>query len=344
MAWLALGVLAGAFSLLVIGVAGLIGYWSGQNVVAEYAAATQQAFVQDQINVLIPTDIAAGNVALVGIRLEGLASLTPPPAEMGMLVATGTAFALQRQPTVTPTPSPTPTITPTVAASAAPTQTTIPTVPAEGALYDLDALYAEAQAQLSASDYDAATRTLDAIIAIDPTYRTDELNGLILRALTTQAAALLRSGTPDTLAAGIVKANEASRYGDIGELTYEVYIAGLYLNAASREATDPLGAITGFSNVVAQAPNYLNTRTRLYNLRVKVGDEAIALFDACAAVPQYQAALQLFQSGDVELKLQSAQTACSSGQAPVGVTPNADGSAPVVTTTPAGPSPIGQRQ
>jgi hypothetical protein len=362
LAWGLLGVAGLAFSLLIVFVAGLFGYFDGQQTVADYAEGTRQAFIDEQLSTWIPQDIANGNVVLLGARIDGLASLTPPPPEFAALVATGTQFALDNQPTATPTMLPSPTVTPTPTITDAPSSPTVapsPTVDTSAAndpdapLFDVEALFVEAESQMSIGEYEEAVLTLDAIVGVDPTYRPAEVEAMLFEAWEVIGRRLLRSGDPANLASGIRAANEAANYGDIGELNFEVYVAGLYLDAQSREPLNPLGAIEVYSTLYAQAPNYLDVRTKLFNLRVALGDEYLAAFDFCPAAVQYQAALGI-QAGavDIQEKLETAQTSCQSGQAPGGTpgTPGtpapigeAESGATVAPPTSDGPAPLGQR-
>jgi hypothetical protein len=352
LAWGLLATAGGAFSLLLVFLAGIFGYLSGQGQVETLAQATQQSFIAEQLTTWIPRDIEAGNVELLGARIDGLASLTPAPQEVAGLIATGTQFALDNQPTVTPTPSPTVAATATPMATAQPTMVPAPTaasVSDDGPLFDIDALFAEAQAQINSRSFEEAVLTLEAVAGLDETYRADEVEALLFEAWEAQALGLLRSGNAGDLAAGIRAANAASGYGDIEDLAYESYIAGLYLDAQSKESLNPLGAVTVYSQIYAQAPNYLDVRSKLYNIRVDLGDELYELQDFCPAVEQYQAAAAIQPGGAVEEKLQVAQTSCGTGEAvtpaPLGES-SSDGDdgdesgAPAATATNA---PIGQR-
>ncbi len=364
LAWGLLALAGGAFSLLVVFVAAILGYLNGQTLVEQNAVGTQQAFINEQLTTWIPRDMEAGNVVLLGARIEGLASLTPAPQEIAGLIATGTQFALDNQPTVTPTPTstftPAPSATTTVAAPTA-TTVSVPTTPPQtptgddpdAPLFDVETLFAEAEAQMAAEDYEEAVLTLDAVSGLDPDFRPAEVEALLFQAWETRARMLLRSGDPANLAAGIRAATEASAYGDIGELSYESYIAGLYLDAQSREALNPQGAITVYNNIYTQSPGYLDVRTKLYTLNRDLGDALYEAFDFCPAAQRYVAALAI-QPGDssTEQKLQAAQGSCDSGQPPAGaVTGEApatgdesgEDTPPPATATPSGPAPIGQR-
>lgn len=343
LAWSLLSVAGCAFTLMVAFLGGVGGYLNGQSALEDIAVTAQREYVNQQLATWIPQDIANGNTVLLGARIEGLASLTPAPPELAALIVTATQFAIDMQPTptLTPTVTPTPTQTLPPAATLAPTPTAAPaTVDDDAPLFDAAALFAEAQTQMSNGQLNDAVQSLDAVLAIDPNFRNAEVQQMLFDILSRQAAALLRSGEPSTLAAGIVKANEAARYGDLGNLGGEVYIAGLYLDAQSREATDILGAITVYSQIYAQAPNYLNVRNKVFSLRVEAGDRYATSLDYCAAASQYTAALGILSNPELDTKLQTAQTACSSGQAPIGGTPADGSSAPSIGTS--APAPIGQ--
>ena len=159
---------------------------------------------------------------------------------------------------------------------------------------------------------------------------------------------VLRVGTDKAYAVGEIVGDYiwSEAFGDIGDLSYERYIAGLYLNAQSLETTNAEGAIQRYTEIYNQAPNYLDVRSKIYSLRVKVGDAYYETFDFCPAVVQYEAALQLVNSPDIQRKLETAQSSCSSGSAPVNTTPQAGNTsteAQPTTDSSGSVAPIGQR-
>jgi len=359
LAWGLLMVAGGAFSLIVVLVAGLAGYITGQEQVNTQAEAGRAATI-DAYLLEIPTRVAEGNTAYIEGYIDWFAQLTPVPTELAMLQATGTQLALNVEPTLPPLA----TDLPTLAATDAPTQTPAPALSptaTEAAsvdvsdpnapVYDPAALFLEAEAQIADGQLDEAAETLDALMGVDPSYRPDEVQQTMFSVLERQARLLLRSGDPANLALGIVKANQAEAYGDLGEVGYERYIAGLYLNAQSREGTNPLGAIQGYTEIYNQLPNYLDVQDRIFSVRVELGDEAYDRFDWCPAVVQYQAALQVASAPDVQQRLETAQTSCAAGAtAPPNLTPGvvngSTGSGSVGSTPPPtseGVAPIGAR-
>ncbi|MEM6282434.1 MAG: hypothetical protein AAF787_09605 [Chloroflexota bacterium] len=359
MAWGLLATAGGAFSLMVVVIAGLAGYLVGDGEVDTLVEATRQSQISEYLTD-IPQQVSSGNTGFIEGYIDWFSELTPQPAELAGLIATGTQLAVDLQPTVTLTPTATPTaisteIAPTLAPTIAPTVTQAALADEDAPLFDAGELFAEAQAQFSGGEFEEAAKTLDAVMAVDPQFRASEVESLMLQSLTRQAELLLRSGDPGNLSAGIVKANEAAAFGDIGELSYESYIAGLYLNAQSQEGNNLPGAIDGYSVVFAQAPNYLNVRQKLFDLRVELGDRYYEALDFCPSVVQYQNALQLFARADVQTRLDTALSSCpdagggSTGGTSGTVPPVASSgdattdSQPVAEPTSEGVAPIGQR-
>ncbi len=365
-AWGLLTVAASACSLIAVLVAGLGGYLTGQTEVETLLDGTKQAQINQYLSD-VPTRVAEGNTAYIEGYIDWFGELTPAPTELAGLVATGTQLAQDIQPTATATATATIPVTETLPPTAAATSTTAPTLAsasaaddADAPLFDAAALFQEAEAQIADGELDEAVKTLVAVQGVDPTFRPQEVQDLIFQTLRRQAEQLLRSGDPATLSVGIVKANEAERYGNIGELSYERYIAELYINAQSNEATNPQAAIEGYGTIYTQAPSYLDVRSKLYNLRVELGDAYLVSLDYCPAVTQYQAALQLVNAPEIETKLQTAEASCTDpsvvgdtvapGAAPAstseGATPSTEGESATAVPTASdggGVSPIGER-
>jgi hypothetical protein len=201
-------------------------------------------------------------------------------------------------------------------------------------------LLSEAQAEIADGNFTDAISTLDAIRAIDPNFRTQDVNDMLFNALYTSAMNNFR--LPDgSLAEGIVLANRAEEFGDIGELAFERDVAQLYLDAQSYLNVDYPQAIRILNSVYVLSSNYKDVQSLLFGQYVGYGDAFVAGMEPCQAVPQYDAALQL-RPGDpnVVSKRDSAQTACTLG-VPATLDPNAtlDPFAPTATQ---GIAPVGQ--
>ncbi len=293
-------------SLLIIALSGFAGWTSGQRTAQANATATQGAAIADQLN-RIPGDIASGNTVLLQARLQYLATLTPAVEGLQPIMVTATALAILSQPTATPTPTPPPAVqpaeTPTLAAPAA-------TISGSGLTLDLPALLQEAQTALAVADWDTAIETLDVILAADNTYESSTVRSMMLKALTSKALALYRGGSAGDLAEASRLTDRARQFGDVGELSYESYIAGLYLDAVNAIGIDYVRAIQRLLELYSQVPGYRDVMQLLNSQYIAYGDALVAQAQPCAAVVQYQNALGLFSNLSISAKRDGAQAAC----------------------------------
>ncbi|MBL8155967.1 MAG: hypothetical protein JNM70_17445 [Anaerolineae bacterium] len=293
-------------ALLIIALSGFAGWTSGQRTAQTNATATQGAAIADQLN-RISGDIASGNTVLLQARLQYLATLTPGVEGLQPILTTATALAILNQPTATitstPPPAIQPTATPTLAAPAA-------TVSSSGLTLDLPALLQEAQTAVAVADWDTAIETLDVILAADNTYESSTVQVLMLQALTAKALALYRGGDAGDLAEANRLTDRARQFGDVGELAYESYIAGLYLDAVNAIGIDYPRAIQRLLEVYTQVPGYRDVMQLLNSQYIAYGDALVAQFQPCAAVAQYQNSLGLFSDVGISAKRDGAQAAC----------------------------------
>jgi tetratricopeptide (TPR) repeat protein len=334
MSVLLLGVI-GLFALVIVGLSATAGWTSGQRSASANATATSATDLQHQVD-LVSADIAAANYERADIRLRYLATQAPGLPSLPQLLQTGTALYLTRQPTATATPTETPTETMT-----SPGPTAEPTAEATPTLsdpFDLGGRLQRAQSAVSLAQWNDAIDDLDVILSIDPNYETGTVRSLMSRALNAQALALYRSGD---LGEAIFLTDRAEEFGEIGELSFERYVAQLYLTAKSRVGTsDYIGAINALNEVRTVAPNYQDGEIQqlLFQNYVNYAD-ALMFGSPCAAVQQYTNALQLFGDGLVSNKRATAQNYCEFGTpTPEGFVPTADPANPGG----GGTAPIGQ--
>ena len=285
--WGMVGVLLAG--MMVAGAA-FAGWNSGISLARHNATSTAAAELARQCDHL-RTDLAAGNARLAQRRIEFLRQHTPTC--LIELAPTATALYLASLPRATLRPTLTATSQPTIAAASR----ARPTVAASSLYeYDLDVLLAEAEADMSRRNYRAAIDTLDAIIAIDESFRTDHVGALHFAALTEQALALFRSGR---LAEGIVLARRAETYGDVRalELNYEWIIAELYLDAQRLKIANPAESVRLFSRIVYEhglrAYQDGLVISELQEAHRNYGDALSWQGEHCQAQGQYQAALDL---------------------------------------------------
>jgi tetratricopeptide (TPR) repeat protein len=303
-----IGVLAIGFALAIVLLAGAAGWTSGQRLAQEYATATQNAAITDQIS-RIPGDVSSRNSVMLNARIEFLATLTPGVPGMAEVMQTATALFNELQPTITPEL----TVQATQGAATPTAQAQVVITQAPDGQYDLPGLLEEASAMVSVAQYDEAIDLLDAIIAVDENFERENVRALMLEALSTQALNLFRTGT--SLAKAINLAERAKEFGlsPNSDLFYEQYIAGLYLQAKSAVGSNYPVAIQALSEIYNTAPNYADVQQLLFDQYVGYGDAWVAGGEYCPAVQQYQNALNLFSNGGVAAKRDNAQTVCAQG-------------------------------
>jgi tetratricopeptide (TPR) repeat protein len=326
-----------AFAALIIVLAGFAGWRSGETIAGQNATATQNAVIVDQLN-RIPSDISSANTFLLERRLAYLTTLTPAVNGLENIVQTATAVYLTVQPTLTPTPSPT--LPPTITSTPAPTQDLALITPgAPTSAFDLNALLQEAELAVGVGDYTEAIRTFDAIQAIDPNFESARVREALLSALIAEALGLFRGGEVGSLAEAIRltdRAREIDAARADEQLSYESYIASLYLSAYNAIGIDYNLSTRNLLAVYNAAPNYRDTLTLLINEYVAYGDALLAGAQPCAAVGPYTSALNYSNSGNVVGKRDAAQNACFLSQTQVFVGTPGPG-----TVAPVGVAPIG---
>lgn len=300
--WGVMAVFVIGLSLLIIALSAVAGWTSGQRVAQENATATQSAAINQQLG-LVPGDIASGNLALLQARIQYLVTLTPGVPGVVDYALTATALYLESLPTMTPTPSPTLPVTEVV-------NTPVATPPASGidaGTLDLAGLLAEAQSALAVRDWDSVIATLDVIRSADSTFEATALRIMMSQALNAKALQLYRSGD---LAQAIIITGRAEEFGDVGDLSYERYVAELYLDAINTIGTNYASSIQALLRVYNINPGYLDTTSLLFSQYVGYGDAWAAQTEYCPAVEQYQNALDIINDATARAKRDNARTVC----------------------------------
>ncbi|MBZ0285984.1 MAG: hypothetical protein K8I30_00110 [Anaerolineae bacterium] len=311
-----IGTLILGLALVIVLLAAAAGWTSGQRLAQEYATATQNAEILDQLG-RIPGDVSSRNTVMLNARLQYLVTLTPGVSGLPEVIQTATALYQGLEPTATLTPAASPSPAEVTASPTSAAQVAVTAAP--GGQYDLPALLEDARRMVSLGQYDDAIDLLDALIAVDATFQRETVRALMLEALSTQALNLFRTGS--ALAKAINLTERAKEFGLSGEseLHFEQYVAGLYLQAKSAVGTNYPVAIQALSELYRQAPYYMDVEQLLYQQYVGYGDAWVAGGDYCPAVVQYQNALNMFNSGEVAAKRDNAQIVCAQGTPTPGV-------------------------
>lgn len=302
--WGVLGFIIFGMALLIVGMAGAAGWTGGQRVANANATATISSRIMQQLE-RIPTDVAGGNQQILSWRLDYLAGLTPAVPGVVEFQATATALYFSMIPTATPTPSVTPTPTLEVTEAAIIDSTSV---------YDLPGLLEEARRQVDLGMYEDAIDSLDVIMAIDSTFQQVTVRGLMGEALRREATRLFRS--LDTLAQAILLTDRATEFGPVGDLSYESFVAGLYLDAIRQtEVGDYLSSIRSLRQIYDLQSTYkgVDIGRLLFDEYVAFAQAWAIGGDHCAAAIQYTNALTVLSSADIRGRRDTEQLLCEQG-------------------------------
>ncbi len=330
---LGIGILG--FALLIIALSGFAGWASGQRIAQFNGAATQSAVINEQLG-RMSADVSSGNTVLLQARLNYLLVLTPGVSGLETIIQTATALYENNLPTATLMPSPTANIVPTA------TVTPVAALADGTPLFDLPALLQEAQTDMSLLDWPKAISTLDLIMAADSTFEAQQVRALMLQALTEQAQFLFRGSDAANLAEALQLYDRIQSFSDVGDVTqlnFEAYIASLYVDAINAAGIDYNLTIQRLSEIYTQTPNYRDVGRRLIDAYIGYGDAWVAQGQSCAAVPQYQNALNLVNDVTVSGKLNAAQTTCLQAATLTAIAPPP--STPGTFIAPVGVAPVG---
>lgn len=284
------------------------------------ATATLGAAVNPVI-AAIPDDVANGNVAALQNRLAYLERVIPGAPVVAEIAATIEAVSAIVE------------MTPEATAEA--TAEAITAFETDGG-FDLAELYRQAETAFAQARYEDAYDLLDAIIRIDENYEPANVEGLLRQTLRSWASSLYATTDQGKLTEAIRVTNLLEETGaDLGDLDYERFAAGFYLDAA--RAID-LGnhtlAIQRLNELRSYQTEYkgINVNRLLFNEIVALGDAWRAESNFCQAAVEYNRALTLFNDTAARNQAEAAQQLCDTGATQTAAAP-AEG---IATATPEG--------
>lgn len=313
------GVVVLCLSCSIVGLAGLAGYNDGIHELDTIAENTREADISRQYELAL-TDVASGNRELGAMRLQHIVVTLGANAPDAAALLTQVMAA-------TPTPTTTPTVTPspTVPATATPQATATPGL----ALPDAETLYNDAQSALTVRDYETVVDTLNVLQAVDASFRQADVENMLHEALTALARQYLTQTSTDRLAEGILLAEQARALAPIGDLGYEAYVAGRYLDGLNAEGMECLLSVREWESIYAEVPQYRDVSERLGLSYARCGDAYTYQTEYCPAVTYYRWALQLVSDSAISSKLSTAAEQCAN--ATPTPTPTVEGLPPEVT-------------
>ncbi len=318
------GVVMLCLSCSLVGLAGLAGYNDGIAELDTLAQSTRQADISRQYDLAL-TDIASGSRELGALRLQHIVVTLGANNPQAVALLTEVMAA-------TPTPTATLTVTPSPTLEPSPTPLNSPTPGL--ALPSPEELYNTAQASLTLREYEDVVDTLNILRAVDPAFRQADVERMLHEALTTLARRYLTQQNTDRLAQGILLAEQARAIAPIGDLGYEAYVAGRYLDGVNAEGMECLLAVREWESIYAEVPQYRDVSDRLGRSYARCGDAYTFQTEFCPAETYYRWALRLINDGAVSARLSEAAQQCAN--ATPTPTPTIEGMPPEGETPPEG--------
>jgi tetratricopeptide (TPR) repeat protein len=286
---LSLGMLA--LVLAILAGAGYAGYEAGLTQRNSQARATQAADLDQQYQLGV-ADIAAGRYQVAQARFEYILQLDPQYRDAGQKLAqVRVEMAVTPSPTLEPmTATPSPTVAATQSHEAAD-------------------LFAQAQTQFAAGDWDGVVTTLSRLHAVDATYEAVKANGLLYVAYRNRGVALI-SG-PD-IESGMFDLDKAEAIGplDSEALNYRAW-GRLYLAAQSFWGLNWGQAMEILQQLHVIAPYFHDTAALLYTATVNYANQLAQSGDHCGAAQHYTEAQALKPDAKIAAALATATTDCA---------------------------------
>lgn len=190
-------------------------------------------------------------------------------------------------------------------------------------------LYEEAQAHFEAERWQEAASVLTSLGQLDPTFRPEDVEDMLFESRYRAGMALLEENDFEL---GIYFLDRAVALRPLDEeATTERRLANQYVEALSYWGADWEACIAHFEDLYRTAPEYKDVFQRLYRAHVRYAEAWQSQGEMCPAVEQYEEALRLLTSSDVEERREDAAEVCRSAT-PTPV-PTIEGSRPVTRTT-----------
>jgi len=169
-------------------------------------------------------------------------------------------------------------------------------------------IYDKAVAAYKAEDWEEAVATTAQLRALDPTYRSEEVEEMLFNSLYNSGIQLLEQ---DRLEEGIFYLDQAVALRPLDEETLnQRNLAIRYMTALGYWGADWDLSIKEFSELYAIAPDYKDVFQRLYQAHVNYADAWYQQGEMCPAQEQYAQALQLINSQLIEDKRAQAELVC----------------------------------
>ncbi len=222
--------------MMLVAAAGFAGYRDGLATNDARVTQTLATGIAQQYATGL-ADLDQGYAELAAARFSWIVETLQVPADYAydsaQRLATARAItSYTPTPTLTATPSPMPTVPPTASPTPAPTEPATATL---SPMQDPAYLYDQADLAMRVYHYEDAIEFLDALRAVDPTYRPEEAKAMLIEALTKQGKIYLDGANKDgedKLARGVLLVYRANELGTIdNRLLGAAIFAEMFINA-----------------------------------------------------------------------------------------------------------------
>jgi tetratricopeptide (TPR) repeat protein len=169
-------------------------------------------------------------------------------------------------------------------------------------------LYGEASALYSQGDWGGAITRLEQLRLLDPDYRTEEVEAMLLDAYHRQSALLLEAGELEKTLILLERSLELNpNDSDAAGLRQ---LVSLYLDALSHWGADWDKAVINFRELYALDPGFMDVERRLHDALLNLGDLYYEEKAWCVAESRYSEALLILRSEDATAKRDEARGLC----------------------------------
>lgn len=157
-------------------------------------------------------------------------------------------------------------------------------------------------------EWQKAIEIFSQVRALDPAYEKDRIAQMIYQAALTHGQELLKA---DHLEEAIAYLDQAAYLKPLPpEAAAEAQYARLYITARDYWNVNWEKAIESFGELYKIGPGYRDTFTRYVDAYIQYGEERTRAGDPCAAQAQYEEALKLRPTADLQTKADTAKQAC----------------------------------
>jgi len=179
---------------------------------------------------------------------------------------------------------------------------------------EMSAAYLHEMAQAhERGDWPTVFATADRLIAVDPDYRRDEVDGMLFDALYQSGLQLVEQ---DRVTEALRMFDRALLLRpDDAAVTRARELATQYVTGLSYWERDWVLAIESLERVYALEPGYRDVQARLGEAHRRLGEQLADAQDWCGAEEQFTRALELASGGDLTLARERAAVQCAAHEA-----------------------------